>query len=125
MSNMKSVLYIDDDPSNLDAVSRVLARQGYRVLTAHTGQQGIEMAERERPDVILLDILLPDMNGFDVCEHINSMPRLKKIPIIGITASSMDGDRQRSLAAGFDAYLAKPLARIELINAIEHATFTY
>lgn len=125
MSKMTSVLYIDDDPANLDTVSRALSRKGYHVLTAHNGQQGIEIAEHERPDVILLDILLPDINGFDVCEHIKSMPRLKKIPIIAISASHIDRNRQHSLDSGFDAYLSKPIARADLLDAIEQATFSY
>lgn len=119
MSNNIHVLYIDDDPANLDTVSRALSRQGYIVLVAKNGQEGIEIAERERPDIILLDILLPDMNGFEVCEHLRSLPRLKKIPILGISASAMDGDRRRSLAYGFDGFLAKPVSRVELVNSIE------
>lgn len=119
MSHNIHILYIDDDPSNLDTVSRVLSRQGYIVLLAKNGQDGIKIAERERPDVILLDILLPDMNGFEVCEHLRSIPRLKKIPILGISASAMDGDRRRSLSYGFDGFLAKPASRFELINTIE------
>ena len=123
MSNTTHVLYIDDDPANLDTVSRVLNRQGYIVLTARTGQRGIEIAERERPDIILLDILLPDMNGFEVCEQLRAIPRLKKIPILGISASVMDGDRRRSLASGFDGFLAKPIARLELINSVERISY--
>jgi len=123
MSRRTHVLYIDDDPTNLDSVSRALTRQGYIVMVANTGEAGLEIAQRERPDVILLDILLPDMTGFDVCEQLRSMPRLKKIPIIGLSASAMDGDRRRSLSAGFDAFLAKPVVRLELINAIDHFVY--
>jgi CheY-like chemotaxis protein len=117
------VLYIDDDPANLDTVTRALSRQGHIVLVAKTGQAGIEIAERERPDIILLDILLPDMNGFEVCEQLRSKPRLKKIPIRGISASTMDGERRRSLSTGFDGFLAKPIARLDLLNAIERLVY--
>lgn len=118
MSHTLHVLYIDDDPQNLDTISRVLARQGYKVTTAKSGQEGLKVAEAHKPDIILLDILLPDMNGFDVCDEIRSRPQLKTTPVIALTASVMNGDRQLSLAAGFDGYLAKPIARLELFNAI-------
>ncbi len=122
MSRNIHVLYIDDDPANLQTVSRALNRQGYIMLTAKNGQEGIRIAEKERPDFILLDILLPDMNGFEVCEQLRSMPRLKRIPILGISASAMDGDRRRSLSSGFDGFLSKPIARLELVNTIERLT---
>lgn len=119
MSNSMRILYIDDDPANLNTVSRVLDRAGYIVLTAKTGQDGLDMAERERPDLILLDILLPDMSGFDVCEQIRSKPRLKKIPVLGISASVIDANRRRNLSSDFDAFLAKPISRVELLTALE------
>lgn len=112
------VLYIDDDRKNLDSVSRTLTREGFLVSTANTGTQGIAVASAEEPDVVLLDILLPDINGFDVCEALRDLPFMKRRPIIALTASTMNGDRQQSLSAGFDGYLAKPISRIELFNTI-------
>ncbi|MEO1291002.1 MAG: response regulator [Chloroflexota bacterium] len=119
MADRIHILYIDDDPANQDSVSRALRRQGHIVYTARTGQEGISMAENDRPDLILLDILLPDMTGFDVCEHLRSQARFKRIPIIGISASAIDSDRRQSLSAGFDDYLAKPIPLFDLVNTIE------
>ena len=120
MSSTIHVLYIDDDRQNLDTVSRLLTREGFLVSTANTGQDGIEMASQDEPDVVLLDILLPDMTGFDVCEALRATPHMKKRPIIALTASAMNGDRQQSLAAGFEGYLSKPISRVELFNTIQN-----
>lgn len=118
MSDSLRVLYIDDDHANLDSVSRALSRHGYTVFTASTGMKGLEVAEQHHPDIILLDILLPDMNGFDVCEQLRDTPRLKNIPVIALTASQIDKNRQASLSADFDGYLAKPPALNELVMMI-------
>lgn len=119
MSKVNRILYIDDDSNNRETVSRALTLQGHIVHAVRTGQEGIDSAEQERPDVILLDMILADMTGFDVCEYIRSNPRLKRIPIIGISASAINSNLQRSLNASFDAYLAKPIARLELANTID------
>lgn len=113
------ILYIDDDLANLDTIERALSRNGFTVLTANTGEEGILSAETEKPDLILLDILLPDMNGFEVCEKIRSKPHLKKIPIIALTASTIDNNRRAILATDFDGYLAKPPALTDLFATIQ------
>ncbi|MGJ3239822.1 MAG: response regulator [Anaerolineae bacterium] len=119
MTSSISVLYIDDDASNLDTVLRVLTRHGYTVIIARTGTEGLAKALEEHPDVILLDIVLPDIDGFEVCQQIRTTPEIADTPIIGLSGNTMHGDRQRGLSAGFDAYLAKPIMRLELLNAIE------
>ncbi|GAB5494541.1 MAG: response regulator [Phototrophicaceae bacterium] len=113
------ILYIDDDLTNLDSVARALSRNGFSVITANTGEEGLHFAETEKPDLILLDILLPDMNGFDICEQLRSKPRLKKIPIVALTASHIDNTRRAMLSADFDAYLAKPPALNDLFTTIQ------
>lgn len=113
------ILYIDDDQTNLDSIRKMLGRQGYTVSTANTGNMGLQMVEAHPPDLVLLDILLPDTNGFEVCDAIRSQAHLRHIPILAITATYMDEKRQQSLAAGFDDYLPKPIARGDLLDAIE------
>jgi two-component system cell cycle response regulator DivK len=95
-----------------------MLKDHYTILQAPDGQSGIESAHEYKPDVILLDINLPDMHGYDVVTHLKEQAELKNIPVIALTANAMDGDRLNCLEAGCDGYLAKPVMRIELLNTI-------
>jgi two-component system cell cycle response regulator DivK len=112
-----TVLYIEDNPLNRRLVNKML-KDHYTILQAPDGQSGIESAHEYKPDVILLDINLPDMHGYDVVTHLKEQAELKNIPVIALTANAMDGDRLNCLEAGCDGYLAKPVMRIELLNTI-------
>ena len=104
------VLYIEDNPANLKLVQKVLEQRRHtHMLAAHTPELGLDLARIHRPDIILLDINLPGMSGYEVREVLRGDDRLSSIPVIAITASAMPDDVKRVKAAGFDGYLAKPL----------------
>ncbi|HET7090315.1 MAG TPA: response regulator [Anaerolineae bacterium] len=111
-----SVLYIEDNPDNMLLVRRALEAHGYRFLWAATGLTGVAAAYTERPDLILLDINLPDIDGYEVARRLRSDHRngMQYVPIIAITANALKGDAERALAAGCDVYMSKPIDIREL-----------
>jgi CheY-like chemotaxis protein len=119
MSN--NVLYIEDNPDNMMLVKRALESRGYRLLQAMNGLSGVETAEREEVDLILLDINLPDIDGYEVARRIRSSPKynLLHTPIIAITANALKGDAEKALDAGCDVYMSKPINIRELWARIE------
>jgi len=108
MSDVR-ILYIEDNPENRLLVRRVLEAEGYSVLEAEDGSSGLEMAARIRPDLILLDINLPEMDGYDLARRFRDTVGLEQVPILAITANVMKGDRERTLAAGCSGYIQKPI----------------
>ncbi|MBN1642411.1 MAG: response regulator [Anaerolineae bacterium] len=106
---MAKILYIEDNLTNRVLVLRVLAAEGHTVLEAESGAQGIRVAQEQRPDLILVDINMPDMDGYEVTGRLRQMVDLQDVPIVAITANVLRGDRERSLAAGCDGYIQKPL----------------
>lgn len=109
-SRQQLVLYIEDNPSNIRLVSQILERQRHiRLITAHTPELGIELARAHRPDLILLDINMPNLNGFQVLSIFQNDPIVKSAPVVAITANAMPRDIERGKAAGFADYLTKPL----------------
>jgi PAS domain S-box-containing protein len=113
------ILYIEDNPTNLELV-RMIVRQvpDFELTTAHTGELGIESAKSSVPDVILLDINLPGMNGYDVLRHLRAMRETAHIPVIALTAAATHADMERGMKAGFFRYLTKPLNIAELLEAL-------
>ena len=107
--NNTCVLYIEDNAENRMLVKRVLEAEGYSVTEAVDGPSGLEIAAQIRPDIILLDICLPEMDGYDLARRFRSTPGLQQIPILAITAKVMKGDREETLAAGCDGYIQKPI----------------
>lgn len=105
----KVILYIEDDPANRILVRRVLEAEGYRVLEAENGIRGLEIAQREQLGAILVDIHMPDMDGFEVMARLRTIPRSASVPIIALTAMVMKGDRERTLQAGCSGYIEKPI----------------
>jgi len=103
------ILYVEDDPVARLLVQRVLTAVGYRVLEAEDGLSGIEIARLQHPDLILMDLNIPNMDGYATTTRLKSLPETRDIPIIALTANVMQGDRQRALAAGCDGYLPKPV----------------
>lgn len=115
---MATVLYIEDNPHNMRLVRKMLKMGGYDVIEAMTGGDGIQTAEREQPNLILLDINLPDMDGIEVCGKLRGSDTTAWIPVVALTANAMHGDRERFLESGMDGYLPKPITRNELLNTV-------
>lgn len=106
---MPRILLVEDNEMNRDMLSRRLQRKGYSVVMAHDGQQGLAMAISEIPDLILMDISLPFMDGCEVTRRLKANPRTRQIPVIALTAHALLTDRQRALDAGCDDYDTKPV----------------
>ena len=107
--NKPRILYIEDNPGNRTLVKRVLEPEGYILIEAPNGQIGLEMAIAQPPDLILMDINLPEVDGYTMTARIKATPGLGKIKVIALTANVMKGDREKTLAAGCDGYLQKPI----------------
>jgi two-component system cell cycle response regulator DivK len=105
----KAILYIEDDPANRILVRRVLEAEGYRVLEAANGVQGLQIAQTEQLGAILVDIHMPDMDGFEVMARLRAIPRAASVPIVAVTAMVMQGDRERTLEAGCSGFIEKPI----------------
>jgi two-component system cell cycle response regulator DivK len=103
------ILYIEDNPGNRMLVKRILEAEGYAVMEATDGPSGLEVAAQERFDLILLDINLPEIDGYDLAKRMRDMPNLKDVPILAVTANVMQGDRERTLEAGCDGFIPKPI----------------
>ncbi len=116
--NGKRVLYIEDTFDNRILIKRVLEASGYIVDEAPDGLTGIQIAVQNRPDLVLMDINLPDIDGYEVTARLRQMEGFEKIPIVALTANVLDGDRERSLDSGCDGYIPKPVDVDELPDQI-------
>lgn len=114
----RRILVVEDNRDNLMLIVDMLRTLRYEVLTATDGQRGLAVARLEKPDLILMDLALPFMDGWTVAEQIKALPELKHIPIIAVTAHAMIGDRERALRAGCDEYVSKPINVPELAGKI-------
>ncbi len=116
-----NILYIEDNQDNMMLVKRALEARGYRLLQAMNGLSGLEVAEREDVDLILLDINLPDIDGYEVARRLrrSAKPALARTPIIAITANALKGDAEKALDAGCDVYMSKPINIRELWARVE------
>ena len=113
-----TILYIEDNPLNMRLVRKLVKSFGYNMIEAMDGITGLNMVKSEHPDLVLVDVNLPGMDGLAIASEMKKSPELASIPTIALTANAMHGDRERCLAAGCDAYIAKPIARQELFNAL-------
>jgi two-component system, cell cycle response regulator DivK len=115
------VLIVEDNEKNMKLFRDVLSAKGYRTLEATSGAQAIELALVHLPDLILMDIRLPDVGGIEALGQLRSDERTSSIPVLAVTAQAMRGDRERFLAAGFDGYVPKPVDIAELADTVrEH-----
>ncbi len=116
-----NILYIEDNPDNMRLVQRALESRGYRLLQAKNGLVGVQMAESEPVDLILLDINLPDIDGYEVARRLraSSKRELASTPIIAVTANALKGDAEKALEAGCDVYMSKPINIRELWARVE------
>jgi two-component system cell cycle response regulator DivK len=103
------ILYIEDNLENRTLAQRILMASGYEVVVAASGAEGLALAARERPTLILVDINMPEIDGYTVTSQLRDMPHLARVPIIALTANVMRGDREKTLAAGCDGYIQKPI----------------
>ena len=120
MSDIR-ILYIEDNPENRLLVKRILEAEGYSVTEATDGVSGLDMAARMQPDLILLDINLPEIDGYDLDRRFRETPGLRQVPILAVTANVMQGDRERTLEAGCDGYIQKPIDVDRLPGQIQAA----
>ena len=116
-----NILYIEDNPDNMRLVQRALESRGYHLLQAKNGLDGVRVAETEQVDLILLDINLPDIDGYEVARRLRSSQerQLNATPIIAVTANALKGDAERALEAGCDVYMSKPINIRELWARVE------
>jgi DNA-binding response OmpR family regulator len=116
MEAKKTILVIDDEPHILLGLRDALTFEGYRVVTATNGKEGLALSRAERPNVVLLDLMLPDMNGYQICEELRRQDAF--VPVIMLTAKSQEADKIRGLDAGADDYVTKPFSVGELVARI-------
>ena len=118
---MSLILIVEDNEKNLKLVRDVLQVKGYATLEAGTGEDAIRLARERKPDLILMDIQLPGMSGIEALEILRADPATAPLPVIAVTASVMQHDRKQITAAGFDAYVGKPINIKEFLDAVRSA----
>jgi two-component system cell cycle response regulator DivK len=116
----EQILVVEDNALNMKLFRDVLIATGYRAIEATTGGEAVGLAVERMPDLVLMDIQLPDADGVDVLRRLRTDDRTAAIPVLAVTAQAMQGDRERFLAAGFDGYVSKPLNVRELIGTVQH-----
>jgi two-component system, cell cycle response regulator DivK len=116
---MPRLLYVEDNEMNRDMLSRRLQRRGFEMLIAANGEQGVTMAAAEKPDLILMDMSLPVLDGWEATRRLKTAPDTRRIPIIGLTAHAMATDRDKCLEAGCDDYDTKPVELGRLLDKIQ------
>lgn len=114
-----TILYVEDNPDNRMLVRRILTAENYKLLEATNAMQAINLLEITTPDLILMDINMPDMDGYTLTTRIRSMSGLERVPILALTANVMRGDKEKTLEAGCDGYIQKPLDVDQLVREIE------
>ncbi len=115
---MSKILIVEDNELNLDMLSRRLARKGYQVIHARDGVQGLAMVRAERPDLILMDMSLPEMDGWETTRRLREDEAVGRVPVIALTAHAMQGDREKALAVGCNDYDTKPVEFDRLLGKI-------
>lgn len=116
---MSKILLVEDNEMNRDMLSRRLMRKGYEVVMAFDGEQGVAMARTESPDLILMDLSLPVMDGWEATRHLKAAEGTRLIPVIALTAHAMAGDKEKAIEAGCDDYDSKPIEFPRLLGKIE------
>jgi len=118
---MSLILIVEDNEKNLKLVRDVLQVKGFSTIEAGTAEEGIQLAASRKPDLILMDIQLPGMNGIDALKHLRADKATASIPVVAVTASVMQQDRTLIMESGFDAYVGKPINIKEFLDAVNHA----
>jgi CheY-like chemotaxis protein len=118
MSNPPSILVIDDEPNNFDVIQALLSHENYIFHYASSGQRAIDRLDRFQPDAILLDVMMPDLDGIEVCRQIKTLPEWQSIPILMVTALTDKAQLEKCLLAGAEDFITKPVNRLELIARV-------
>jgi len=116
----RKILIVEDNEDNRELVVKVLKNKGYMIAEAADGEEALEKAVAEKPDLILLDISLPKLDGYEVAKRLKSMEEFEEIPIVAFTAHAMKGDREKVIIAGFEGYISKPVNIRELPEQIRY-----
>lgn len=116
---MNKVLIVEDSATQRQMIAEFLVGNDFRVSTARNGREALESVQECRPDLVVLDIIMPEMNGYDVCRHLKTDPLTRKIPVILCSSKSSEVDRYWGAKIGADAYIGKPFQQSELINTIQ------
>ena len=114
----KKILIIEDNEQNRYLANFILERNGYQVIATMDGLEGVNKAKQEKPDLILVDVRLPVMDGYEVTRQLRNLPEFKDVPIIAFTAYAMKGDHEKVLEAGCDGYISKPIIPEEFVNVV-------
>jgi two-component system cell cycle response regulator DivK len=116
---MKTILIAEDNPTNRELLRELLEIRGYTVAEARDGQEALAMVEQTPPDILLLDIGMPQLDGFGVVRKLRENPRFASLPVVAVTAYAMQGDREKILNSGFDGYLSKPVNSASLVQELD------
>jgi len=119
MAEGAQILVVEDNEKNMKLFRDVLDASGYRTLEAATGERAVELVFEHRPDLVLMDIQLPDIDGIEALSRLRADGRTASVPVLALTAQAMEGDRERFLAAGFDGYLSKPVDIAEFVATVK------
>jgi len=114
----RQIVVAEDNERNMKLFREVLESSGYRTLEAETGERAVALTIEHRPDLVLMDIHLPDIDGVEALRLLRADERTGSVPVVALTAQAMEGDRERFLAAGFDGYLSKPVNIMDLLDAV-------
>lgn len=115
----RRILVIEDDPAGLRLVGYTLKKQGYEVVTASNGLEGLKKAREEGPDLVILDLMLPGVDGFEICHRLRTEPQTARLPILVLSGKTGEADRDTALKVGANAYLVKPASPSEVIKQVE------
>ena len=118
--NRGTILYVEDNPDNRLLVRRILASEGFIVNEAESAAKALEILKNLQPDLILMDINMPEMDGYVLTANIRSLPNMRVVPIVAVTANVLKGDRERSIDAGCDGYIQKPIDIDTIADQVEH-----
>jgi two-component system cell cycle response regulator DivK len=116
----QTILVIEDNEQNMYLVNFILEKYGYQVIQARSGDEGIRQAQQQKPDLVLLDIQLPVMDGYAVARELRKMKEMAEIPIVAVTSYAMPGDRENAMEAGCSGYIEKPINPETFITEVEH-----
>ena len=116
----RKVLIVEDNQDSRELVVKVLKSKGYLTIEAEDGEEALEKARAEKPDLVLLDISLPKLNGYEVAQRLKAMEEFQEIPIVAFTAHAMKGDREKVIVSGFEGYISKPVNIRELPDQIKY-----
>jgi DNA-binding response OmpR family regulator len=119
MAEQKRILLVDDHQTVFRLLEAIVRIKGYKLIYAESGQKGIVMARQELPDLVLLDVMMPDIDGFKVCQYLKENPETKDIPVMFLTARGAEGDLETGRKAGADGFMTKPFQTIEVLKQIE------